>query len=101
MGAMHINAKEVMYITEVTHRELMAKRCDDGVEESGGVGGEDDIIYIQEQICSGGAILKNEQRGVTLGSAKTNGGYEGGEAMKPCPWRLFEALKGLVEVTHM
>jgi hypothetical protein len=45
--------------------------------------------------------MKNEQRSVGLGLNESDGASEGGEALKPCAWRLFKAIEGFEKTTNM
>jgi hypothetical protein len=45
-GAVDVDAKEVVDVTKITHGELGVEGVDDGVEEGGGVGGENNVINI-------------------------------------------------------
>jgi hypothetical protein len=71
------------------------------MEEVGGVGGENNIIDIQKEICGGGPLFEDEEGGVTLRYWKTNGSNELCEPMKPSVRCLFEAIKGSMQSTHM
>jgi hypothetical protein len=63
-------------------------------------GSEDHVIDVEQQVSSVGASAVDEQRGVQLGLHEAQGDQVGGEAMVPCSWRLFQAVKGLVEPAH-
>jgi hypothetical protein len=60
IGALNIDAQEVMNTTKITHGEFVVKGVNDGVKERRGVGCEYYVINIQEKICHGGASVKNE-----------------------------------------
>jgi hypothetical protein len=90
-----------MYISEITHGELRVERVNDGIEEGGGVGGEKDVINVQQQVCNGCTTMKDEERRITLRCRKTNRGNEGGEAMKLCTRHLFKPIKRFIQATTM
>jgi hypothetical protein len=43
---LHIDAKEVMDVTEITHGKLLAEGADGSSEESRCVGGQNDVVDI-------------------------------------------------------
>jgi hypothetical protein len=47
MSAVNIDAQEMVDVAKITHGELGMERANDGMEEGGGVGGEDDVIHVQ------------------------------------------------------
>jgi hypothetical protein len=98
---MNIDAKKMVNIAQVTHGELGVEGGDDGVKEGGGVGGEDDVINVQQQKGNGRTMAENEKRGITLGGRKTKSSDEGGEAMKPGARCLFKTIKRLVQAANM
>jgi hypothetical protein len=52
--------------TEVLHRELLLKSCSGTLEKLRARGGEDDVVDVEQQVSSVGAVVVNEQRGVRL-----------------------------------
>jgi hypothetical protein len=71
------------------------------MEEGGGVGGENNVINVQKQICKRGATAKNKQRGITFGGRETNGGNERCKTVKPCTGCLFKPIKRFLQATNM
>jgi hypothetical protein len=49
---------------EVLYRELLLESCNGMLEKLWARGGEDDVIYVEQQVSSVGAATVDEQRGV-------------------------------------
>lgn len=55
-------------------------------------GGEDDIIYIKEEISSVGAVTIDKERVITCGMSKTKSHNVVCKALVPCARCLFQAV---------
>jgi hypothetical protein len=49
---MNVDAKEVVYVAEVFHGELVFQRANGGREEAGCIGSEYDVVYTDESVTS-------------------------------------------------
>jgi hypothetical protein len=67
-------------------------------------GGEGDVVNIEQQVSSVGAVALDEHQGVRLGLHEAQGDQVGEEAVvprsRPCSRRLLQAVEGLVEPVH-
>jgi hypothetical protein len=85
---------------EVLHHELLVKSCSGTLEKLRAQGGEDDVVDVEQQVSSDGAVMVDEQRGVRLGLHEAQGDQVGGKVVVPRSWRLLQAVEGLVESAH-
>jgi hypothetical protein len=101
MSTVYIDAQEMMDIAKITHGKLGMERANNAAEQCGGVGGENDVIHVKQQICNGGALVENKERGITFGGRKTEGGNKRGEAVKPCTRCLFKPIERFLQTANM
>jgi hypothetical protein len=57
----HLNAEEVVQRPQVLEGELITKTSRHSLKELGGGGREDDVVDVEQQICSVGALMIHKE----------------------------------------
>jgi hypothetical protein len=68
------DTEEVVELTQILHRELVLESSDDPAEKWLVGGGEDNVINIEQQVCSVGSMVVDEQGRIRLGLHEPHGG---------------------------
>jgi hypothetical protein len=97
LGALDINAEEEAKCAHVFDGELGAELVDDVLKKGQRRPREDDVIHVEEEEGSGGAVTENEQGWVGASRREADGLDEGGEPLEPSPRRLAKAVEGFVQ----
>jgi hypothetical protein len=85
---------------EMLYVELLLESCSDMQEKLRSRGSEDDVVNVEQQVSSAGAVMVDEHRGVQLGLHEVQRDQIRGEAVVASLRRLLQAIEGLIEPAH-
>jgi hypothetical protein len=95
------NAKEVVEITEVSHRKLAVQSVQEALEKMRGGGGDNDVIDVEEKIRRITARLENKQRSIGQGGLDSHSSKISCKTLVPGTRHLLQAIERLVETADM
>jgi hypothetical protein len=88
-----LNAKEVMKSSQILDGKLVTEPESKLLKESCRGGREDDVINIQEQVCSHVAMVIDKQRSVRASDTEAHSLQKAGDPLVPGARGLLEAIE--------
>jgi len=91
----------MMEIPKVCHSELRVKLINDALKKNWRRGSKDDVVDIQEQICSVAALMIHEEGDIRRCRRKPKLTHVSGKTLEPRPRRLLQAVERALKKADM